>query len=718
MNTNQTPNLLINEKSTYLLQHAYNPVNWYPWREDAFELAKKENKPIFLSIGYSTCHWCHVMEHESFEDEKVAKLMNENFINIKVDREERPDIDAVYMEVLQKMTGQGGWPMTVLLTPDKKPFFAGTYFPKNNLGNRIGMIELIPKIKEAWDESYFEIIESSNNIVESLSNVNEYKNENEINLENLQNLAFNFFVKNFDIEYGGFGIKPKFPSPHNLTFLLNYFEKTQNEESLNLALKTLDMIQMGGINDHIGGGYHRYSTDQQWLVPHFEKMLYDNALLITAFSKAYLITKELKYQLYAKDIIQYVISDMMLENMMYASARDADSEGIEGKFYVWEYDEVRSILENEVEWDIEDNIDDNNEDKTEMRKFIDIFLNYYNITKEGNYLDEVTHQKNGKNIFHITKNSKKYLEDIMPIESDEFINWEDFQIEALDKLNEIRKERIHPILDEKVLTDWNGLVISSMIDNYISTLDFEMLGIAEMNYNFLIQNLFTDDILKHCYVDNSAKINGFLDDYAYLIKASFSLYKATLNVAYLLNAISFLDESIKLFYDKEKGGFFQSGKYNEELIYNKKEIYDGAIPSGNSVMIENLIIAFNYTNDLKYNEIKDKTLKYFSNQLKASPGIFGYLMNSFYQIGKDDFLIIIAETILEIEEFIEDIIESGVNTILLTEELKGDLIEKIPFLGNYKRVNNTTTYYLCKNFVCHQPTNDFDELMVDILQNK
>ena len=368
--SNENGNRLINEKSPYLLQHAYNPVNWYPWCEEAFEKAEKENKPIFLSIGYSTCHWCHVMERESFEDNEVANVLNENFISIKVDREERPDIDTIYMDTCQLLTGHGGWPLTIFALPNKKPFYAGTYFPKEDTQYMNGLITLLNKIISIWKDSKDKILESADEIVKTLHTMTEFgevktNNSNKINVKSefLED-AFYTFKSSFDSKYGGFGDKPKFPTPHNLWFLLEYYKATNDTEALNMVEITLDAMYAGGIYDHIGFGFSRYSTDRFWLVPHFEKMLYDNALLAILYSKAYEITKKEKYKSVANEIFTYLLRDMHDENGGFYSAEDADSEGIEGKFYVWSLDEIYQVL-----------------GKDDGEKF----ASYFNITEKGNF---------------------------------------------------------------------------------------------------------------------------------------------------------------------------------------------------------------------------------------------------------------------------------------------------------------------------------------------
>ena len=378
-------NKLINEQSPYLLQHAYNPVDWYPWGEEAFEKAKSENKPIFLSIGYSTCHWCHVMEKESFEDEEVAKLMNEAFVSIKVDREERPDIDGIYMTVCQMLTGSGGWPLTIVMTPDKKPFFAGTYFPKLSRYGRAGMMELIPQLSEIWKSKNDDVLKSAEEISHALLNSSKFSG-NEILSSEILDRAFNELSRRFDPEKGGFGKSPKFPTPHNLTFLLRYWKKNKNEQALAMVEKTLQEMRLGGIYDHVGYGFHRYSTDPKWLVPHFEKMLYDQALLAIAYTEAYQATKNELYKTTVKEILEYVSRDMLSKKGGFYSAEDADSEGEEGKFYLWTVDEVKELF------------------KEDAALILDIF----NCEADGNWIDPMHGGKVGTNILHLQKSLEEY----------------------------------------------------------------------------------------------------------------------------------------------------------------------------------------------------------------------------------------------------------------------------------------------------------------------
>ena len=595
--SNENGNRLINEKSPYLLQHAYNPVNWYPWCEEAFEKAEKENKPIFLSIGYSTCHWCHVMERESFEDNEVANVLNENFISIKVDREERPDIDTIYMDTCQLLTGHGGWPLTIFALPNKKPFYAGTYFPKEDTQYMNGLITLLNKIIGIWKDSKDKVLESADEIVKTLHNMTEFgevktNNSNKINVKSeFLNDAFYTFKSSFDSKYGGFGDKPKFPTPHNLWFLLEYYKATNDTEALNMVEMTLDAMYAGGIYDHIGFGFSRYSTDRFWLVPHFEKMLYDNALLAILYSKAYEITKKEKYKSVANEIFTYLLRDMHDEKGGFYSAEDADSEGIEGKFYVWSLDEIYQVLGK-----------DNGEK----------FASYFNITEKGNF--------EGFNIPNLINKT-------LP-EDTEFIN------RCKQELFNYRNKRIHPYKDNKILTSWNGLAIAAFALGGRLLHNNEYTLAAESALEFIYKYLFDEDgKLLARYREGEAKIYGYVDDYAFLTWALLELYETTNKEILLERIIDLTSDFIKYFWDDEKGGFFFYGSHGEQLITRPKKIYDGAIPSGNSIAALNFLKLYKFTSNIEYLNKAGTIFNSFSNEVSQHPSAYCFLLLSmiFYE---------------------------------------------------------------------------------------
>lgn len=595
--SNENGNRLINEKSPYLLQHAYNPVNWYPWCEEAFEKAEKENKPIFLSIGYSTCHWCHVMERESFEDNEVANVLNENFISIKVDREERPDIDTIYMDTCQLLTGHGGWPLTIFALPNKKPFYAGTYFPKEDTQYMDGLITLLNKIIGIWENSKDKVLESADEIVKSLHYMTEFgevktDNSNKANVKSeFLKDAFYTFKSSFDSKYGGFGDKPKFPTPHNLWFLLEYYKATNDTEALNMVEITLDAMYAGGIYDHIGFGFSRYSTDRFWLVPHFEKMLYDNALLAILYSKAYEITKKEKYKSVANEIFTYLLRDMHDEMGGFYSAEDADSEGIEGKFYIWSLGEIYQVL-----------------GKDDGEKF----ASYFNITEKGNF--------EGFNIPNLINKT-------LP-EDTEFIN------RCKQKLFNYRNKRIHPYKDDKILTSWNGLAIAAFALGGRILHNNEYTLAAESALEFIYKNLFSEDgKLLARYREGEAKIYGYVDDYAFLTWALLELYEDTNKEIFLGRAIDLTSDFVKYFWDDEKDGFFLYGSHGEQLITRPKKIYDGAIPSGNSVAALNFLKLYKFTSNIEYLNKAGTIFDSFSNEVSQHPSAYCFLLLSmiFYE---------------------------------------------------------------------------------------
>ena len=680
---NRKQNRLIKEQSPYLLQHAYNPVDWFSWSDEAFEKSKKENKPIFLSIGYSTCHWCHVMERESFEDIDVAKLLNENFISIKVDREERPDIDNIYMEVCQILTGSGGWPLNLILTSDKKPFFAGTYFPKYSIHGRIGMMDLIPRISKAWKEQRNEVETSSNKILEYF-NRSPVKNPQTID-ESIFEIAFDQLNKRFDENNGGFGSHPKFPSPHNFLFLLRYYQKTKNIRSLDIITKTLQSIKCGGICDHIGFGYHRYSTDSKWLVPHFEKMLYDQAMLAIAFVETLQSTGNKYFKLCAEEIFNYVIRDMTDSSGGFYSAEDADSEGEEGKFYLWTYDEIVNTIGEES---------------------AELFAKVYKIDSEGNYPDEFTKQKNGKNIIHL----EKPIEEISKNELSDNLEF------SRQKLFNERKKRIHPLKDDKILTNWNGLMIAALAKGGILLNDKKYLIAAKNSADFIIDKMISNGRLLHRYRDGVAGINANLDDYSFFIWGLLELYESTLEEKYLEVALNLNETVLKYFWDESNGGFYFIATDSEQLITRQKEIYDGAIPSGNSIALQNLMWLHKITarNDLKINS--ELLINSFSNNIKNSPSAFTQFLCSFDYYKSNIIEIVIVDKnlsadVLEILKSIKKIFIPNKIILFKSESEENKISQFAPFLKDYKTKNGKTTIYICSNYKCESPTNNIEEAL-------
>jgi len=676
----QYVNRLAKESSPYLLQHKNNPVDWYPWGDEAFQKALELNRPIFLSIGYSTCHWCHVMEEESFEDEQVAQLLNDNFISIKVDREERPEIDHLYMTVCQAMTGKGGWPLTIIMTPDKYPFFAGTYFPKKGRMGRPGMIELLPAISDAWVNKKDELIQSANQIKKYLIDSNNKELGDQLNQSILTNTNSQF-INRYDKTHGGFGTKPKFPSPHNLIYLLRYHNMSGDKTSLLMVEKTLQEMRLGGIFDHVGFGFHRYSTDTEWILPHFEKMLYDQAMLTLAYTEAYQITNNQLYKDTAEEILYYVQRNMTDKRGGFYSAEDADSEGEEGLFYLWTIDEIKNILSN-VE--------------------SELLINTYGLNKEGNYDDEATGNRTEKNILYLK-------EPINNIELKNRLN------QIIKKLYQARKKRIHPLKDDKILTDWNGLMIAAYAkagdvfnsDDYIQQ--------AEKSAQFILKNLTDNNgrLLKR-YRNGNAGVDAHLDDYAFFIWGLLELYEATFNVTYLSEAIQLSNIMVDEFWDVTNGGFFLGSENSEKLIVRAKTGYDGAMPSGNSVAAMNCSKLNRITGETKWAEISDKIFITFSNEIQQTPSGYASMVNAFlFNTDNPKEIVIVgsgkdSDTISAIEKIKSEYVPNKVIIFKDTDDELNKLSPLAKWTVTQETIDEKTTYYICQDFACKIPTTDLN----------
>lgn len=690
-NGSKKPNHLINEKSPYLLQHAYNPVEWYPWGEEAFEKARRENKPIFLSIGYSTCHWCHVMEHESFEDSTVAAEMNKTFISIKVDREERPDIDNIYMTVCQMLTGSGGWPLTIIMTPDKKPFFAGTYFPKETRFGRIGMIELTQKIRDSWSNDRDKINISAEQITSAIQNIDDKVGTSEVTEEILHN-AFQQFSKRFDNEFGGFGSSPKFPSPHNLTFLLRYWKMTGNEDALKMVEKTLTSMRKGGIYDHIGFGFHRYSTDREWLVPHFEKMLYDQALLINAYIETYQATRNYEYASVAEEVIEYVLRDMTSPEGGFYSAEDADSEGIEGKFYVWSVDEIREIL---------------NERDAQL------FITTYNLEVDGNFAEESTKDKTGDNIPHL-KHSIPEIAGRIKLNKPEL----ESRLEKIrQQLFAVREVRVHPYKDDKILTDWNGLMIAALAKAARVLDNKKIRNAAIKSMNFILTKMQkSDGRLLHRSRDGEVSIQATIDDYAFVIWGLLELYETTFNLVYLETAIELQEIQNKYFWDNSNGGYYFTANDAEKLLTRSKDVYDGAIPSGNSVSINNLLKLGRLTANSKFEALASQMTKTFSDVMNNAPsGATMMLQGIDFALGNSSEVIIVGDEKSETAKaLLQKLNQTFIpNKVILFKSSNNqkELEQVAPFTKDYEVSNGNLMIYVCRNFQCNIPTSDIKTVL-------
>ena len=671
------PNRLIKEKSPYLRQHAYNPVDWYPWCEEAFEKAKREDKPIFLSIGYSTCHWCHVMERESFADEEIARILNENYVPIKVDREERPDIDSVYMSVCQMMTGSGGWPLTIIMTPDKEPFFAGTYFPKESLYGRPGLKDILLRIAELWKEDRQKVLTAARQVVEALS-----KSESESYVggdlgEEVLHRGFAELYHSYDETHGGFGNAPKFPIPHNLMFLMRYYRRYKNEKALEMVKGTLTKMRLGGIWDHVGFGFHRYSTDREWLLPHFEKMLYDNALLMFTYAEAYQITKEEFFAQVVEEIAEYLRRDMLSPEGAFYSAEDADSEGEEGKFYLWSLKELEKVLTKEE---------------------LDIAVKVYGIEEEGNFLEEATRRKIGKNILHIRKTLKEYSEELgVP---------EDVLKQKLEeirsKLFKEREKRVRPLRDEKILTDWNGLAVAGFSKAGVALGRKDLIETARKTADFLLERMFDKEgRLLHRFKDGEAEIPAFLEDYAYLIWGLTELYFATFELRYLEKARELAEFTLEHFWDEENLGFFQTPDYGEKVLVRKKEVYDGATPSGNSVMAFNLVRLSRIFSEPEFEKKARQTLLAFSEVIRSFSSAHTFSLIALDLLINGGFELVCAS---EKEE------ECRENLLDIQRHFLPEGVFLVNFPEGMKPLNGETTYYLCKNFACGEPTRDLEKV--------
>ncbi len=689
----QQPNRLIREKSPYLLQHAYNPVDWYPWGDEAFEAAKRENKPVFLSIGYATCHWCHVMAHDSFEDTGVAELMNEAFINIKVDREERPDVDGVYMTVCQLTTGSGGWPLTILMTPDKEPFFAGTFLPKQSQANRIGMIDFIPRVKAIWEQSPEEISKSAEQTIWALEKTIQDSGTETLDESTLEQ-AYKQLAARFDSAYGGFGTRPKFPTPHQLTFLLRYWKRTGDDQALNMVKVTLDQMRFGGVYDHIGFGFHRYSTDAQWLLPHFEKMLYDQALLTIAYTEAFQVTGKDTYRQTVEEVLSYVLRDMTSPGGGFYSAEDADSEGEEGKFYVWSEDELKIHLDSEE---------------------AELAMKVFNTSPEGNFFEEASGHKVGTNILHL-KASLDFVASSLNDSTTELQK----KVEAIrQKLFAIRKERIHPLKDDKILTDWNGLMIVAFAKASQVFSNDHYAEAAEKSIQFVLDHLSSKNRLLHRYRDGESDNDAYLSDYAFFIWGLIEFYETTFNPTYLQKAIELNQTMIELFWDDERSGFFFTAKDSETLPVRQKEIYDSAIPSGNSVAMLNLLRLARLTGNMDLESKASEIARIFSEQVKASPSAFTQLFSGVdFMLGPAHEIYLVGDQNSEsLNEMIQTIQQTFLpNKALLcyTKDNETPIHTLSPWTKNHQAIDQKATAYVCSNFQCNQPTTDLD-VMLDTL---
>jgi uncharacterized protein YyaL (SSP411 family) len=693
-----TTNRLINEKSPYLLQHAHNPVNWYAWSDDAFKRAREDNKPIFLSIGYATCHWCHVMEKETFEDEEAAGYLNDTFVCIKVDREERPDIDAVYMAACQLMTGSGGWPLTIFMTPDKKPFFAATYIPKRTRFGRNGVIELCQSVKKLWRSESEKVLTSAKNITDNLPRVFAFNSAEEPD-EAILDLAFQQLSQNYNERFGGFERAPKFPSPHRLQFLLRCYYRTGNKKALEMVEKTLTAMRLGGIWDHVGFGFHRYSTDIEWLLPHFEKMLYDQALIAFAYLETYQITKNPLYSQTAEEIFNYVLRDMNSEEGGFYAAEDADSEGEEGRFYVWTIDEFREVV--------------GPEDADRWEWFL-------NLKRDGNFQEEASGRKTGTNILHLRRLPSQLAKDAAITDEEFYSQWH----KVRERLFEARKKRIHPLKDDKILTDWNGLMIAALARGGRILEDQAYTEAAQKAARFILTLMRqADGRLSHRYRDGDVAIEANAGDYAFVIFGLLELYQATFDPNYLREAIVFQKQMLSDFWDSEKGGFYATAKKNRELPVRPKELFDGAIPSYNSVSLYNLLCLAKLTGDPFWTEKAHELIRAFAGSLKAQPAVY-----TFFLIGLD-FAINPGQEIVitgEPEAADTQTLLAALNlnftpnkvTLVKSDKYAEQLANLAGYTDGLQVVQGKATAHVCTGHSCKDPTTDVETMVKQILRKK
>lgn len=687
-------NRLVFEKSPYLLQHAANPVNWYPWGAEAFQQAKNLDKPVFLSIGYATCHWCHVMEKESFEDPQTAALINEHFIPIKVDREERPDIDQIYMAVCQAVTGSGGWPLTVLLTADKKPFFVGTYFPRESRFGRTGLVDLIPKVADLWLNKRDELLQSAEQITIHLQ---ESARTIAGKLDpGLIQQTYRQLEERFDEIHGGFGNAPKFPTPHNLVFLLRYWQQSGEPRALEMVEKTLQKMRLGGVYDQVGFGFHRYSTDAAWKLPHFEKMLYDQALLVMAYSEAFLATGKEWYADVVREILDYVQREMTAPEGGFYSAEDADSEGEEGLFYLWTLEEFR------------ENVGDQD---------IDLFKGLFNLREEGNFTDEATRQLTGRNLLFLNQPLED-LADELDLAQDELAGkWSELR----QILLKVRDQRVHPLKDDKILTDWNGLMIAALSIAGADLGEPAYIQAARRAVDFIWNKLRSEDgrLLKR-YRKGEAGLTAHLDDYAFLVWGLLELYEADFQTDDLLKAVELTDVMLAEFWDEAQGGLYFTASGQADLIHRSKEIYDGAIPSGNSVAFSNLVRLGRLLSKPDYEERARLIGEAFSSQINRFPQGHTQLMSGLLGAENPSREVVIAgdpvsadtrEMIRALQgEYFPD------NLVLLRPaDPDNRLFELLPVLREQTPQGGRATAYVCQNFQCQAPTTDVEE-MLDLLR--
>ena len=686
------PNRLINETSPYLLQHAHNPVEWYPWGEDALERSRSEDKPILLSIGYSACHWCHVMERESFENESIAGLMNQNFINIKVDREERPDLDAIYMEAVQMLTGSGGWPMTVFLTPEGKPFYGGTYFPPVDRQNMPGFPRLLLGIAEAYNTNKGEIQRVTEQLTEQMGRGSQVPRGTAILTVDVLHRAYSTLATNFDYQNGGFGMAPKFPQPMTPEFLLRYHYHGYNPRALELVELTLEKMAYGGIYDQVGGGFHRYSTDAYWLVPHFEKMLYDNALLARLYLHAFQTTGKRLYRRITEETLDYVLREMTDSGGGFYSAQDADSEGEEGKFFVWTPEEIMDVL---------------GEDDGR------VFSGYFGVTPNDNF--------EGKNILNVPRDPEAFAaeHELDPEQLESIV------ARGRTKLLEVREQRVHPLLDDKVLASWNGLMLRSFAEAGAALGRADYLEAAVKNAEFLTTVMCPQGRLLRTYRNGEAKLLGYLEDYSCVADGLIALYEATLDLRWLENAVAMADSMIELFWDEATGGFYDTGSDHEALVIRPRDVFDNAQPCGGSVASDILLKLAVFTGNDDYAAKASVPLRSLHEHMARSPGGTGHWLSAldFYISAVKEVAVVgpsenpatseLLDTVRR--QFLPNKVLMGYDPSSLESTGRAGLdLGGYPLLEGRGMVNGQPTAYVCQNYVCQLPVTEPGPLLAQL----
>ena len=675
------PNRLINETSPYLLQHAHNPVDWYPWGTEALDRARVEDKPILLSIGYSACHWCHVMERESFEDAAIAGVMNDNFVNIKVDREERPDLDAVYMEAVQMLTGSGGWPMTMFLTPEGKPFYGGTYFPPEDRQNMPGFPRLLQAITNAYQTNRGEIDRVTRQLAQEMGRAGHIPQGTTPLTVEVLHQAYSNLASTFDYQNGGFGNAPKFPQPMIPEFMLRYYHHGYNPRALQMVEMTLEKMAYGGMYDQVGGGFHRYSTDAYWLVPHFEKMLYDNALLARLYLHAYQITGRALFRQITEEILDYVLREMTDSLGGFYSAQDADSEGEEGKFFIWTPDQIRDML-GEAD--------------------SDLFGDFFGVSNAGNF--------EGANILNVRQSTDDYAKEHgLPLEE-----LETTIQRGKRELLAVRETRIHPLLDDKVLTSWNGLMLRSFAEAGVSLGRSDYLQAAIENAHFLVSNMQPEGRLLRSYREGQAKLLGYLEDYAFVADGLVSLYEATFDPAWLAHAVSLADSMIELFWDDAAAGFYDTGHDHESLVVRPRDIFDNAQPCGGSVASEVLLRLAVITGRDEYAGKGATPLRSLHQLMSRSPaGVAHWLaVLDFYVSVPKEIAIVGPVGNVETQELVETVFGRYLpNKVVVgsAPELGEDNITS-PLLEDRNMIDGKPTAFVCEHYVCQLPVTQAEAL--------